>query len=190
MARVIPSEFTAILKACVGDTADIVRVTGTVPTPEGPRVRFEVLGSPDPDVTKLTVEDVRDLAEAASRYLAVRWRGSTEPRPVPEQSWKALMSLFPRIYDAPPEIGDGWHWLLVATAEWLSEGGLPPGYSTRQVKEKFGGLRFYHQGIPSTFRIARAVEQLSYGVCETCGAPGLIRRGSWYRTACDEHAKR
>ncbi len=190
MARVIPAEFSAILKACLGEAAELVRVTGTIPTPEGPRVLFDLVGSPDPAVTKFTTEDVRDVAEAASRYLAVRWRYDGEPRPVPPKHWEILSKLHPRIYDEIPSTGDGWHWLLCMIAEWISEGGLPPRYNTTQVKEKFGGLRFYHQGTPSTLRIARAVEQMSYGVCETCGAPGRLRKGGWARTLCDDHAAR
>jgi hypothetical protein len=37
-----------------------------------------------------------------------------------------------------------------------------------QVKEKFGGLRFYYNG-------------------EECGKPGELRTGGWMRTLCDEH---
>lgn len=190
MARVITHEFASILKAALCDTADIVRVIGARNTPGGPRVLWRLDRQPDPDVTKLSAEDVRRIAEAASRYLAVRWRNSPEPRPVPRESWDVLMREFPRIYDAPTETNDGWHWLLVATAEWLIEDGLPANYSTRQVKEKFGGLRFYHDGSPSTQTIARAVEHLSYGICDACGAPGRLRVGGWTRTLCDAHAAR
>lgn len=188
MARVIPSEFTAIMKASVGEVADILRVTGTIPTPAGPRVQFEIVGSPDPAATNLTAEYVAEVAEAASRYLAVRWRYDGEPRPVPPKHWEILSKLHPTIFNVPTDTGEGWHWLLCMIAEWLSEGGLPPRYETTQVKEKFGGLRFYHQGTPSTLKIARAVEQVSYGVCEACGAPGRLRKGGWARTLCDDHA--
>ncbi len=188
MARVIPAEFQAILRASIADAADIVRVTGILPTPQGPHVTWELSGVRAPDTTTLTVEAIKGVAEAASRYLAVRWRDSPEPRPVPSQSWDVLMRESPRVYDAPVETGDGWHWLLVATAEWMSEGGLPDHYKMVQVKEKFGGLRFYHEGTSRTRRIARAAEQLSFGVCEICGAPGRLRKGGWARTLCDDHA--
>lgn len=188
MARVIPSEFQSILKECLGETADIVRVTSVEPTPLGPTVICDVVRPPDPDVTRLTKAEVEDVAEAASRYVATRWRGSPEPKAVPQHSWDVLMALFPQVYDAPPETGDGWHWMLVMTAEWMTYGGLPEGYNTIQVKEKFGSLRFYHDGSPRTRRIARAVEHISGAICETCGAPGRTRKGPWIRTACDQHA--
>lgn len=59
-----------------------------------------------------------------------------------------------------------------------------------QVKEKFGGLRFYiGSGSNEIFdRIAQA-ENDSNRTCEVCGAPGVSRRGGWIRTLCDEHNK-
>jgi hypothetical protein len=58
-----------------------------------------------------------------------------------------------------------------------------------QIKEKFGGLRFYYSGgddeISGMVRIAEAVASIT---CETCGAPGKSRGGGWIRTLCDEHA--
>lgn len=57
-----------------------------------------------------------------------------------------------------------------------------------QIKEKFGGLRFYYQGgddhIGGMVRIAEAWAGAS---CEECGAPGTRRSGGWVRTLCDIH---
>ncbi|WP_167631594.1 hypothetical protein [Mariprofundus ferrooxydans] len=59
----------------------------------------------------------------------------------------------------------------------------------RQVKEKFGGLRFYIDGGSQAIydRIDEA-EELSFHVCEVCGKVGKIRRGGWIRTLCEEHS--
>lgn len=57
-----------------------------------------------------------------------------------------------------------------------------------QVKEKFGGLRFYYDG--GNERIDGMVsmaEAWAAHVCETCGKPGKSRSGGWIRTLCDEH---
>ena len=55
-----------------------------------------------------------------------------------------------------------------------------------QVKEKFGGLRFYVDGGDDEVRgMVKMTESLSYRICEDCGAKGTLRRGSWYRTMCD-----
>ena len=58
-----------------------------------------------------------------------------------------------------------------------------------QVKEKFGGLRFYIEGGTDAIfaRIAEA-ERLSGKTCEVCGEPGTLSGVSWYKTACEAHS--
>lgn len=59
-----------------------------------------------------------------------------------------------------------------------------------QVKEKFGGLRFYYMNGDEFVHGAVALaERLSYTICEECGNKGKVRGGGWIRTLCDEHAK-
>lgn len=70
-----------------------------------------------------------------------------------------------------------------------------PNYTISQIKEKFGGLRFYFN--PTDMKqysrlssIVMAVEEKSLETCETCGEPGYRRRwrGNGYMyTSCDEH---
>jgi hypothetical protein len=65
-----------------------------------------------------------------------------------------------------------------------------PQVVATQVKEKFGGLRFYYAGGDDYIRgVVDMAEEMSYCTCEICGAPGKLRRGGWYRTLCDQHAK-
>ena len=55
-----------------------------------------------------------------------------------------------------------------------------------QVKEKFGGLRFYISGGDEYIRkIISEAENEATKTCETCGAPGFrfVTRG-WYRCRC------
>lgn len=60
-----------------------------------------------------------------------------------------------------------------------------------QIKEKFGGLRFYVNGAtPSDYELIREVENESYKTCEICGAPGEPTDLGWMKTVCDEHKKR
>jgi len=66
----------------------------------------------------------------------------------------------------------------------------------RQVKEKFGGLRFYVGSVSDeVYDIISRYEKLSYETCETCGEAGELRQdcgwnGSmWYMTLCDKHYK-
>lgn len=59
-----------------------------------------------------------------------------------------------------------------------------------QVKEKFGGLRFYYCGGDEYIRgLENMAESMSYRTCEKCGAPGKPTKDVWIRTLCDEHAK-
>ena len=56
-----------------------------------------------------------------------------------------------------------------------------------QVKEKFGGLRFYVDGGDEyTNGLIRAAEDASYETCEDCGVPGTLRKGGWWATLCDK----
>lgn len=59
-----------------------------------------------------------------------------------------------------------------------------------QIKEKFGGLRFY-TGAMSDKIVTEisaqidAAEVASYQMCEACGAPGKQRPGGWIHTYCN-----
>jgi RNA polymerase-binding transcription factor DksA len=56
-----------------------------------------------------------------------------------------------------------------------------------QIKEKFGGLRFYiDHGTPAIHDLIGKAEAQSFHVCEDCGQPGALRlRQSWWHTLCD-----
>ena len=58
-----------------------------------------------------------------------------------------------------------------------------------QVKEKFGGLRFYiGESNKKIDDLISAAEDASYKICDVCGAPGTLRGDKWLRTRCDEHS--
>lgn len=58
-----------------------------------------------------------------------------------------------------------------------------------QIKEKFGGLRFYVHGADSTIHnYITMAESMSYRMCEVCGAPGKVYRDGWHTTLCPVHA--
>ena len=62
-------------------------------------------------------------------------------------------------------------------------------FKVAQVKEKFGGLRFYIDGGTKEINaLVAEAENKSYDVCEECGAPGKQRGGGWIKTLCDQHA--
>lgn len=58
-----------------------------------------------------------------------------------------------------------------------------------QVKEKFGGLRFYTGNLTDEQyeRVGQA-EKESYKTCEVCGKSGKARNNiGWVRTLCEKH---
>ena len=57
-----------------------------------------------------------------------------------------------------------------------------------QVKEKFGGLRFYYDGGDDYVRgLVSLAESWAACTCEECGQIGTMRTGGWIRTLCDQH---
>lgn len=87
-------------------------------------------------------------------------------------------------------VSEGWYDLIKCLIDEL----IALGWDRRvhQVKEKFGGLRFYVENIPQGGEeIIRKYEILSTITCEKCGKEGKLRGGDgqWFRTLCDEHAE-
>lgn len=59
-----------------------------------------------------------------------------------------------------------------------------------QIKEKFGGLRFYmNQTTPYMDGAISLAESMSYSICEECGAPGQRQAGSYIQVLCNKHFK-
>ena len=65
---------------------------------------------------------------------------------------------------------------------------VAPQVAVAQIKEKFGGLRFYYDGGDDYIRGLVSMAEAWAGVaCEECGAIGKRRDGGWIRTLCDVH---
>lgn len=63
-----------------------------------------------------------------------------------------------------------------------------PQVVVQQIKEKFGGMRFYYDGGDlHVGGMVRMAESWAGHSCETCGKPGMQRSGGWIKTLCDEH---
>jgi len=89
------------------------------------------------------------------------------------------------------ECGDGWCGLLDALCLSLQHATTKygsPQVIASQVKEKFGGLRFYTCGHDAyqdgMIELAAA---MSVRICEVCGNRGRIVRNGWIKTRCVEH---
>lgn len=88
--------------------------------------------------------------------------------------------------------GPGWDELVLMTHYSLHA--IDPLYRLDQIKEKFGGLRYYFAASEDVsiedrermYAIENLVERLSFFVCEECSAPGEICQPSkyWLKTLC------
>lgn len=94
------------------------------------------------------------------------------------------------------ECGDGWFDLIDKLCESIQNyidnnpNTKCPQVVVDQVKEKFGGLRFYYTGGNDKIHgMVWFAESMSYRICETCGSPGKPRRSGWIRTLCDKHSE-
>lgn len=96
--------------------------------------------------------------------------------------------------DRPPitsryffNVDDGW----LPIVKKCIEDCIAAGWDRQicQVKEKFGGLRFYINSASNEVHdIITESQRESYAVCETCGEPGSLRKDiGWWKTLCDEH---
>ena len=85
-------------------------------------------------------------------------------------------------------VGNGWYGII----RELIEKSIAAGWDKQicQVKEKFGGLRFYINSAPDgVHKLIREAENKSLEICEICGNPGQQRNGGWIKTLCEEHDK-
>lgn len=85
-------------------------------------------------------------------------------------------------------VGEGWHPLVTQLINDLFELGWDG--CLMQIKEKFGGLRFYiGTGNDKIFDRLYQAEQESYTICEECGKPGKPTDNGWIKTVCEEHTR-
>ena len=87
--------------------------------------------------------------------------------------------------------GDGWYKLIDAACALIQvhSGSIGQQLVATQVKQKFGGMRFYCRGGDDyAASVISLVESLSYHVCELCGAVG--KGGALFgsmQTRCPAH---
>jgi hypothetical protein len=120
---------------------------------------------------------------------------------------KRMLEQYPKIFSKPFggfAIGEGW-WLIVDLLcmhiqehiNWANRnaGRYPnKGYEpveqvvVAQIKEKFGGLRFYYDGGDEYVRGLVTMAELWAGrTCEVCGERGSIGGDGWVTTLCPTH---
>ena len=94
------------------------------------------------------------------------------------------------------ECGEGWFNILDQLMgniqhhiDWkVKQGQDIAQVEVNQIKEKFGGLRFYYQGGDDQIHgMVQMAESFAGTLCEDCGGIGTRRSGGWIRTLCDKH---
>lgn len=106
-----------------------------------------------------------------------------------------LLKKHPSLYDGLPyiECGSGWYQILENLSQEIEailvkDPSLGP-VKVGQIKEKFGGLRYYldEGGSPEIYKAIEKAEKLSEYTCEVCGEPGKSRQGGWIKVLCNAH---
>lgn len=120
-----------------------------------------------------------------------------------EQNTKYLLEKYPKLYRqaylSPQETcmcwlfetGDGWYDIINELSEKLETLNnttyIDNPIEAEQVKEKFGGLRFYvNSCYTEVHDLITAAEIRADATCERCGKAGKSRGGGWILTLCDE----
>jgi hypothetical protein len=92
------------------------------------------------------------------------------------------------------EVGDGWFNIIKELIAGIKENDKKKGdwiTKVTQIKEKFGGLRFYVTGTSDkNWKLIHKAEEKSYAVCEETGSEvevGTWNNG-WIRTICRNYA--
>ena len=89
-------------------------------------------------------------------------------------------------------IGIGWLPMVVELDESLAK--IDPDYKIDQIKEKFGGLRFYISSDANRMRemydLIDIAEGKSFETCEMCGAAAerINNENGWMVVRCKEHS--
>jgi hypothetical protein len=116
-----------------------------------------------------------------------------------EEFARRMEEKYPKMFSQPYggfAIGEGW-WAIIASLcaniqhyiNWKNrESEVVPQVVVTQIKEKFGGLRFYYDGGDDRVTgMVQMAESWADKSCETCGAPGTSGGRGWIKTLCPTH---
>ena len=115
---------------------------------------------------------------------------------------KRMEEKYPKMFSQPYggfAVGEGW-WPIVEALcsniqhylNWINmnheKHPVVEQVVVTQIKEKFGGLRFYYDGGDDrVIGMVRMAESWADAVCEDCGAPATKKTRGWIRNVCDKH---
>lgn len=103
-----------------------------------------------------------------------------------------ILQDFPQLFERPIqcECGDGWFLLIYDLCQKITPLAIKSNEDRStivvQIKEKFGGLRFYVSCATDViYELISEAENASRRICEHCGQPGKTTGKRWFRTLCD-----
>lgn len=115
---------------------------------------------------------------------------------------KRLKERFPNMFSQPYggiAVGEGW-WPIVESLcsriqhylNWINKNHekhpVVPQVVVTQIKEKFGGFRFYYDGGDDKIQgMVSMAEAWADHSCEKCGSPGSSGGRGWIQTLCPTH---
>ena len=115
---------------------------------------------------------------------------------------KRMEEKYPKMFSKPYggfAVGEGW-WPIIESlcaniqshTDWWNKNRetrpVVEQVVVEQIKEKFGGLRFYYQGGDDKIQgMVRMAEAWADAVCEDCSAPATKKTTGWIRNVCDKH---
>jgi hypothetical protein len=93
------------------------------------------------------------------------------------------------------QVDEGWYQLVIDCDRELSL--FDPHYKILQIKEKFGGLRYYIKPSETCYEPRRLndviakYEEVAAKTCEATGKQGVLMKsiGGWYKTLNSEYAE-
>lgn len=107
---------------------------------------------------------------------------------IEELKKKILPGYWPAI-----DVDEGWYQLVMDCDRELTQ--IDPDYKIAQVKQKYGGLRYYFQSSLSGERkamddVVAKYEAVAAATCEATGNPGVLMKseGGWVKTLDPEYA--
>ena len=119
-----------------------------------------------------------------------------------EEFEKRMEEKYPAMFSQPYggfAVGEGW-WPIIESlcaniqshTDWWNKNRetrpVVEQVVVAQIKEKFGGLRFYYEGGDDKIQgMVRMAEAWADAVCEDCGAPATKKTTGWIRNVCDKH---
>lgn len=119
-----------------------------------------------------------------------------------EEFEKRMEEKYPKMFSQPYggfAVGEGW-WPIIESlcaniqshTDWWNKNRetrpVVEQVVVAQIKEKFGGLRFYYEGGDDKIQgMVRMAEAWADAVCEDCGTPATKKTTGWIRNVCDKH---